>query len=449
MATDTSQEVRLQRVVVLGANGAMGAGSAAVFASGGCDVTLVARDLGKVEGAMATVQGIAKSERIADGLSAMTYGDGMETVLAGADLIFEALAEDMELKRNILAEIDAARPPDAIVATVSSGLSIRDMTEGLSPSLKSHFAGIHLYNPPHVMTGAELIPHPDMGPAMVESLRRIMADRFGRQVIVCADMAAFAGNRIGFKVLNEVAQLAQQHGVQMMDTLVGPYTGRAMAPLATIDLVGWDVHQAIVDNVVANVQDEAIDAFKLPAYMAKQIEHGHLGDKTPLLGGFYRRVVHEGRAVEGKRSQLEVLDPKSGKYQAADAPPSIPFVEQIKDLHRRGRYREGIARFMGAEGPQADIAREVILGYVSYALNRVGKGEVVASYEDVDRIMTAGFNWAPPSALVDLIGLDRTIKGLEQYNLSVPALLTAAKKGEVKTPLFNLPFVSAGRYFSG
>lgn len=449
MATETSPGVRVQRVVILGANGAMGAGSAAMFASGGCDVTLVARDLGKVEGALAAIQGIAKSERIADGIEAMTYADGLDTVLADADLVFEAVAEDFDLKRSILSDIDAARPPHALVATVSSGLSIRAMAEGLSEGFRKHFAGIHLYNPPHMMTGTEIIPHPDMDPALVETLTRIFTTRFGRQVIVCADMPAFAGNRIGFKVLNEVAQLAEKHGVQVMDTLVGPYTGRAMAPLATIDLVGWDVHQAIVDNVFDNVKDEASEAFVLPQYMARLVQHGHMGDKTPLLGGFYRRVVHDGRAPEGRRSVVEVLDPATGQYQDMDRSLSIPFVEQVKELHRRGRYRDGIARFMEAEGAEADIARRVILGYVSYALNRVGTGEVVASYADVDRIMTAGFNWAPPSALVDMIGVERTIKALEQYGLPVPALLTAAARGEVRTPLFNLPFVAPGRYFAG
>ncbi len=122
MTTETSAPIKVQRVVVLGANGAMGAGSAAMFASGGCDVTLVARDLGKCEGALAQIQSIAKSERIADGIESMTYSDGMETALADADLIFECLAEDMELKREIFAQVDAARPPNAIVATVSSGL---------------------------------------------------------------------------------------------------------------------------------------------------------------------------------------------------------------------------------------------------------------------------------------------------------------------------------------
>src|SRR5579884_763079 len=151
-----------------------------------------------------------------------------------------------------------------------------------------------------------------MDPALAEALSRALTERVGRQVITCADTPAFAGNRIGFKVLNEVAQLAERHGVQLMDTLVGPYTGRAMAPLATVDLVGWDVHQAIVDNVRANVRDEATAAFALPAYMNKLIHHGHLGDKTSLLGGFYRRLTENGRPV------VQALDPATGDYAPVD-----------------------------------------------------------------------------------------------------------------------------------
>lgn len=451
MTTEASAPIKVQRVVVLGANGAMGAGSAAMFASGGCDVTLVARDLGKCEGAIAQIQSIAKSERIIDGIESMTYADGMETALADADIIFECLAEDMDLKREIFAQVDAARPPDAIVATVSSGLSIRGMCEGRSDGFRKHFAGIHLYNPPHVMTGVEVIAHPDMEQATVDALRQVLNERFGRQVVLCADMPAFAGNRIGFKVLNEVAQLAEKHGVELMDTLIGPYTGRAMAPLATIDLVGWDVHKAIVDNIYDNVQDEARDAFVMPPYMVKLLERGHLGNKTPELGGFFRRVVGEGRLTEGSHGRVEnqVLDPGSGKYVERKGAPEIAFVEEIRDLHRRGRYQEGVHRFMAAEGAEADLARTVILGYISYALNRVGPDEVVQDYDEVDRIMTSGFNWAPPSAYVDLIGARQTKEAMERYNLRVPAIVDAAVRGEIPTPLFRLPFVNPGRYFSG
>jgi 3-hydroxyacyl-CoA dehydrogenase len=431
-----------KKVVVLGANGAMGAGAAAMFAAGGCDVTLVARDIAKSLAAIATAQGITKSEFVATQMQAATYDQGMPSLLAGADIIFEALAEDMDLKRQLFAQIDSARPADAVVASVSSGLSIRAMADGRSPGFRAHFAGIHLYNPPHVMTATELIPHPDMEPALASALSNAFDTVYGRAMVTCADMPAFAGNRIGFKVLNEVAHLATKHGVQLMDALIGPYTGRAMAPLATVDLVGWDVHKAIVDNVAANVTDEAPGAFALPAYMADLIAKGHLGDKTPLAGGFFKKSTREGKAI------TEALDPSTGAY-TGQQPITIPFVEAVKDLNRRGRYRDAMACFMSAEDPQADIARRVILGYVSYALHRVGRGEVVAEYADVDRIMTAGFNWAPPSGLVDLIGAEVCSAAMQRYGIPVPALIDAARRGEVPSPLFKLPSIALGRYFAG
>lgn len=434
--------LKLDKVVVLGANGAMGAGSAALFAAGGCEVTLVARDLAKAEAARAQVQGIAKSERITDTVHCATY-DQMADVCKDADLIFEALAEDLSLKKEIFAQVDAVRPKDALVATVSSGLSIREMCDGRTPAFKAHFAGIHLYNPPHVMTGVEVIAHPDMPANCEGAIEETLRDRFVRAVVPTADTPAFAGNRVGFKVLNEVAQLAETHGVQLMDTLVGPYTGRAMSPLATVDLVGWDVHKAIVDNVAAHVKDEAIASFTMPKYMDSLIAQGHLGDKTPQKGGFFRKVTLEGK------TQNEVLDPGTLSYKPRDPDLKVAFVEEVGDLNRRGRYREGVQRFMAASGAQADIARKVVLGYVSYGLHRFGKGEVVESYGDIDRIMTAGFNWAPPSGLVDLIGPAETVKQMERYGIPVPAIVKAAAKGEVPAPLFNLPFVTPGRYFAG
>jgi 3-hydroxyacyl-CoA dehydrogenase len=416
----------------------MGAGSAALFAAGGCEVTLVARDLAKTGAALTTMQGIAKSEVITSTVKQATYDD-LAGACANADLIFECLAEDLSLKKDLFARVDAVRPPDALVATVSSGLSIREMTAGASDGFRQHFAGIHLYNPPHVMTGVEVIPHPDMPAAVVAELEAILTGRFGRAVVTCADTPAFAGNRIGFKVMNEVAQLAETHGVQLMDYLIGPYTGRAMSPLATVDLVGWDVHKAIVDNVAANVRDEAAPSFVMPKYMDALIAKGHLGDKTPTTGGFYKK--------DGKTSL--VLDPPTGAYRPTDPDLRIDFVEEVRQLHRSGRYRDGVDRFMEAPGAQADLARRVVLGYMGYALNRAGTGEVVATYADVDRIMTAGFNWAPPSGIADLIGHKRAVNLLEKYGLPKCPILDSAARGELPTPLFNLPYVVPGRYFAG
>ncbi|MBI3784452.1 MAG: 3-hydroxyacyl-CoA dehydrogenase family protein [Deltaproteobacteria bacterium] len=433
--------IPIKNVVLLGANGTMGAGSGEVFAAGGCDVVFLARTVDKAHEGLVTAQNMAKSARIADRISVGTYEDDLEEAVSKADLIFEALAEDIELKKQFFTRVDKCRRADSIVATVSSGLSIAEMAHGRSETFRRNFLGIHLFNPPSVIVGTEVIPHTGTDPKLTKEIVALLESRFGRIAIVTDDKPAFAGNRVGFKVLNEVAQLAEKHGVAFMDYLIGPYTGRAMSPLSTVDLVGWDVHKAIVDNVHVNTKDEAHDMFALPAYMDELISRGHLGNKTPQHGGFYRRVK------EGNQTINLVLDPKTGGYKdSRDAGAAkLPFVEKIRDLHRVGRYADAMKMFTTAEGAEADLARKVVFGYVSYGLNRVGDREVVRSPRDVDRIMGFGFNWAPPTVLVDVIGLKETIKALEQYSLPVPKVLQQAKPGE---RLFTEPHVNVGRFFA-
>jgi 3-hydroxyacyl-CoA dehydrogenase len=176
------------------------------------------------------------------------------------------------------------------------------------------------------------------------------------------DTPAFAGNRVGFKVLNEVAQLAEQIGPVLADRLVGPYTGRALTPLATIDLVGWDIHRAIVDNVYEKTRDEAHATLELPAYMAKAMQRGVLGNKSGA--GFFKR--------DGK-TQL-ALDPASGDYRpvAEQKLPKLDYIERVAALHAVGRYADGLATPRGGRR-QAETARRVIAGCVSYAFHRVGE----------------------------------------------------------------------------
>jgi 3-hydroxyacyl-CoA dehydrogenase len=436
--------IEIKNVVVLGANGTMGAGSGEVFAAGGCDVVFLARSVEKAHEGLVAAQNMAKSQRIADRISVGTYAQDLEEVVPKADLIFESLAEDIDLKKQFFARVDTCRRPDSIVATVSSGLSIADMARGRSSSFRRNFLGVHLFNPPHVIVGTEVIPHAETDPQLVPEIVRLLETRFGRVAIVCDDKPAFAGNRVGFKVLNEVAVLAETHGPAFVDYLIGPHTGRAMPPLATIDLVGWDVHKAIVDNVHANTKDEAHATFKLPLFMDKLIDHGHLGNKTPEHGGFYRRVK------EGKQTINLVLDPKTGAYKDSreDSLHRVTFVEKMKQLHRVGRYREALKVFAEATGAEADLAKRVILGYVSYGLNRVGDTEVVRSARDVDRIMGFGFNWAPPTVLVDVLGIPTTIKLLEQYKLPVPRVLHDGAK-HPNERLFREANVDVGRFFAG
>ena len=426
---------KIRRVVILGSNGTMGAGAAQVFAAAGCQVTMLARDLGKAEEGLRTVQTAAKAEAIAEKIALGTYEHDLKAALREATFIFESLAEDLSLKRSFFERVDQVRRPDSIVATGSSGLSIASMAEGRSDSFRRHFLGVHLFNPPHLIVGTEVIPHGDTDAEVTGKVAELLRRRLGRKVIITRDRPAFVGNRVGFKFLNQAAQLAQAHGVAYIDYLIGTQTGRAMPPLATIDLVGWDVHMAIVDNVFANcTDDEAHACFKLPEFMYHGIAQGQLGDKTPKMGGFYRRYD----------KKIEVLDHTAGIYRQFEPPRPIEFVEKMKALHRVGKYKEAIEVLRTARGGDAELCQRMVLGYVSYGLNRVG--EVALSSHDVDSIMCYGFNWTPPAVLADLFGHHEAIEMMRSFELKVPRVLQEAALQ--RRALFTGGMLDYGRTFA-
>ncbi|HEY5938614.1 MAG TPA: 3-hydroxyacyl-CoA dehydrogenase family protein [Kofleriaceae bacterium] len=425
----------IRKVVILGANGAMGSGSGAVFAAAGIPTVFLARTLEKAEAGRTRAEQLTKGK--AKAISCGTYSSDLGHALADADLIFEAVSEDPTTKREVLALIDRLRTAHSIVATVSSGLSIGGLCADRSEDMRRNFLGIHFFNPPTIIVGCELIAHAGTDPGVVAVVRDFLTTIVGRQVVETRDTPAFAGNRLGFKVLNEIAQLAEEHGVAFMDQLVGPHTGRALPPLATIDLVGWDVHKAIVDNLHARTHDVAHDHFVLPAYMQRMIDQGYLGRKAK--GGFFKR---EGKGAD---AQHFVLDPASGDYRPiAEITPAPPaFADKMKAAIKSGRHAGAMEVLCTAEGREAELLRRVLLGYISYGLGLVG--EVVDRPRDIDRIMGFGFNWAPPSVLVDAIGPGRTIVMLERAQLPVPhAIIDAATH---QRPLFNEPAVDSAKFF--
>ena len=399
----------------------MGSGAAALFAAAGVSTVLLARTREKAETGRTRAVKLVKGKLAAIDIG--TYDDDLVRAVGRADLVFEAVTEDLAIKREVLAVIDRLRPRGTIVATVTSGLSIGTMCEGRSEDFQRHFVGIHLYNPPTALRGCELVPHRESDPEVVEGLRRFLEITLDRVVIECADTPAFAGNRIGFKLLNEVAQLAAEHGVAYMDQLVGTHTGRALAPLATIDLVGWDVHKAIVDNLWEHTNDEAHECFALPAYIQDGIDRGHLGRKTRDKGGFFR--------IDG--TTQFVLDPATGDYRPMSEVirPVPEFIEHMNAALRDGDHPAAFDALVRARGIDAALLRHILLGYISYGLGRVG--EVVERARDVDRIMGFGFHWAPPTVLVDAIGAARTISLLEREDLPVPPVIVAAAAGN--TPM--------------
>jgi 3-hydroxyacyl-CoA dehydrogenase len=426
---------KIERVVVLGANGTMGFGSAALFTTAVPEVTFLARTKEKAEEGLAAAIKQVRSPTVAMHAKTGDYDNDLASAVADADLVFEALTEDFALKKNIFDKVEAARRDDSIVATVTSGLSINSLCEGRSDSFRKNFLGLHFFNPPNVIVGTELIAGDDTDPAVVDFVDAFSQLRLGREMVRTFDTPAFAGNRVGFKVMNEVAQLAGEIGVLLADKLVGPYTGRAMTPLSTVDLVGWDIHRAIVDNVYELTSDEAHDTNKLPDYMAKLMDKGVLGNKSG--GGFYKK--------DGKKRL--VLDPASGDYIPEEEIelPDLGYIDEVSALHRDGRYKEGMQVFLAAEGEYAKRARGVIAAYIAYAFQRVG--EVTESIDGIDRIMGMGFNAAPPSVLVDTIGAKGVVEMIAEAGLEVPAALASAAKTGKPERFFNHARINIGRFF--
>lgn len=408
----------IKKIGVLGASGNMGSLSGGIFAQAGIECIYFARSLDKAKAGLDAAVGQARSEVLKKYISTATYDD-LEKLIPDCDWIFEGLAEDMAIKNEFFGRIDKIRKPGSIVSTVSSGLSIRKMAEGRSDDFKKHFMGTHFYNPPGKLPANELIYHPDNTKEVKEFVYDFCENVLRRVNIVTLDTAAFAGNRVGFQLLNEAAIYAEKYGVDRIDYLLGPHTGRAMAPLATIDLVGLDVHKAIVDNVFANVKDERIDTYKMPAYMQKMLDAGMLGRKAKGKGGYFSRDENKNKLT---------LDISSLTFKIAEKP-KVEFIEKIKNNIHDGYYAQAIVILKTAEGEDADITRHFILGYVAYSFARIGE---VTPAEDsihgIDRVMSSGFSWLPPSGWVDLLGGPKeTVALMEKAKLTVPAQLKEMK----------------------
>lgn len=152
--------------------------------------------------------------------------------------------------------------------------------------------GIHLYNPPYNMTLCEVIPSRYTDATKLREVKKYLKEVLLRNVVEVKDEPAFMGNRIGFQFINEALQYAEKYqdngGIDYIDSIIGPFTGRNMAPLLTSDFVGLDVHKAIVDNIYDNTNDYAHDTFKMPEFALQLISENKLGRKSGA--GLYQTI---------------------------------------------------------------------------------------------------------------------------------------------------------------
>ena len=192
---------------MLGANGTMGAGSAAIVAAfGGAKVYMLARTLEKAKEGIDKAVGSVRSGVVAQRFEAGTYDDDLERCVAESDWVFECVAESYEIKEPINKRIAASRKPGTLISTVSSGLSIARLASHFDADGQKYYYGTHFFNPPYKLVLCELVTQPKNDPAVTQKLRNYLESPLLRYVVVTNDTPAFAGNRIGFQLMNEAAQ---------------------------------------------------------------------------------------------------------------------------------------------------------------------------------------------------------------------------------------------------
>ena len=426
---------RIEKAVVLGA-GTMGARIAALFANSGLPCTLLdivppglpqdapADARNKIVRAGLDTAKKAKpaaffTASLADRIAIGNFDDDLARC-AEADWIIEVVAENLEIKKNLLARVAQLRKPGAIVTTNTSGLPVHLIAEGMSEEFQQHWAGTHFFNPPRYLKLVELIPGPKTSPDVIATLGEFCDRRLGKGVVVAKDTPNFIANRIGtFSMLNALRLMGSLGmTVEEVDACTGPVIGQPKsATFRTADIVGLDVLLHVVKNIYETVpNDESREMYRVPALVEEMARRGWLGDKTGQ--GFYKRVKGDGE------NEILTLDVNTMEYRPRQKVrfPSLENAKTIEDTSERLRALIGPV----LEGQKTDKAQQFLWALLSetclYAARRVP--EISDHVADVDRAMRWGFAWElGPFQLMDAIGVKAFAAGMQKEGRSLPPVL--------------------------
>jgi 3-hydroxybutyryl-CoA dehydrogenase len=273
----------IAKVGVVG-TGTMAAGIIEVFAKGGYDVLFVGRSQDKVDGVLAAItagfdkqiqRGRATEDDKAAVLAKVSGTSSLDD-LAGVDIVVEAIAEDLAIKKTLFDNLDDICKPGTILATTTSSLPVIELAR--ATDRPQDVVGMHFFNPAPVMKLVEIVSTVVTDEDVTETTRAL-CDKLGKVAVSCADRAGFIVNALLFPYLNDAVKMLEAHYATAddIDTAMKQGCALPMGPFELLDVVGNDVSLAI--------QRELYLEFREPGFApAPLLEHlvtaGYLGRKT-------------------------------------------------------------------------------------------------------------------------------------------------------------------------
>ncbi|HEX8987074.1 MAG TPA: 3-hydroxyacyl-CoA dehydrogenase/enoyl-CoA hydratase family protein [Rhodocyclaceae bacterium] len=321
---------------------------------------------------------LATKDRVAY-IDAANYDQHLP-LLAGCDLIIEAIAEKMEWKEDLYRKIAPHVAPHAIIASNTSGLSINHLAGVMPEALRSRFCGIHFFNPPRYMQLVELIATRDTEPALLDNLESWLTTRLGKGIVRAKDTPNFVANRVGVFSMLAVMHHTQRLGMGFdeVDALTGPLIGRPKsATYRTADVVGLDTMAHVIKTMQDTLPEDPWHAhYRSPTWLAALIAKGALGQKTKC--GVFRKVGKE----------IQVLDLAAQDYRAskAEVAPEVLAILKLKNP------ADKFSQLRSSRHPQAQFLWAIFRDVFHYCAFHLA--DIADNARDVDFAMRWGFGWS-------------------------------------------------------
>jgi 3-hydroxybutyryl-CoA dehydrogenase len=278
----------IETIAVIGA-GTMGHGIAQVAAAAGFRVLLndvdrdsLARGVSAIESNLAKgIQRGKLTEEERDRTLQQIHGTTNLQSCATSDLIVEAAPEKLELKKEVLRQLESASDHPFIFASNTSSLSITEIAS--SSKRPDAVIGMHFFNPVHIMKLVEIVVGKETSTATVDTVKSVGL-RMRKEPIVVKDVPGFASSRLGVVLGLEAMRMFEQGvaSAQDIDTAMELGYNHPMGPLKLTDLVGLDVRLNIAEYLHRELGSEA---FRPPEVLRRMVSEGKLGKKTGE--GFY------------------------------------------------------------------------------------------------------------------------------------------------------------------